>query len=131
MLHYIRPWIWKKIGVNIQKGCGIGFGVYLDVDGSSRLFIGKNVRITSECLFILHHRDNDKYRKGMLQKELPYVQKNIIIGDNVTFGMRALIMPGVTIGEGAIIGAGSVVTKDIPPYCVAVGNPAKVIRHIE
>lgn len=45
--------------------------------------------------------------------------------------MKSIIMPGVTIGEGAIIGTGSVVTKDIPPYCVAVGNPAKPVKFFD
>lgn len=46
-------------------------------------------------------------------------------------GVNAIILPGVTIGEGAIVGAGSVVTKDIPPYCIAAGNPAKVVKTID
>jgi chloramphenicol O-acetyltransferase type B len=45
--------------------------------------------------------------------------------------MRSIIMPGVTIGEGAVVGAGSVVTKDVPPYSVVAGNPAKVIKYIQ
>ena len=49
-----------------------------------------------------------------------------MIEDDVWIGRRAIIMGGVTIGKGAVIGAGSVVTKDVPPYCVAAGNPAIV-----
>ena len=52
----------------------------------------------------------------------------IVIEDDVWIGANTLVMPGVTIGRGAVIGAGSIVTKDIPPMCVAAGNPAKVIR---
>lgn len=52
----------------------------------------------------------------------------VIIGKNVWIGDKATILPGVTIGDGAIIGANTVVTKDIPPYSIAGGNPAKVIR---
>jgi acetyltransferase-like isoleucine patch superfamily enzyme len=113
------------------KGSTVGFGVYLDVDGSERLTIGNNVRITSQCLFLLHRRDISKYRKDMLQYNLPYLQLNICIEDNVFIGMRSIIMPGVTIGEGAVLGAGSVVTKDVPPYSVVAGNPAKVIKYIQ
>ncbi len=64
-------------------------------------------------------------------------KKSILIGKTVTIkkdawvGMRAAIMPGVTIGEGAIVAGGSVVTKDVPPYTVVGGNPAKIIKEIE
>ena len=57
--------------------------------------------------------------------------KPVTIGNDVWIGMRSIIMPGVTIGEGAVIGAGSVVTKNIPPYSIAVGTPAKVIKTFE
>lgn len=55
----------------------------------------------------------------------------ITIGDDCWFGGNAIVLPGVTIGRGATIGAGSVVTRDIPPFTLAVGNPARVIRKIE
>jgi len=53
----------------------------------------------------------------------------VIIEDHVWIGTRAVILPGVRIGSRAVIGAGSIVTKDIPPRCVAAGNPARVLRH--
>ena len=55
----------------------------------------------------------------------------IHIGKNVAIGIGSIIMPGVTIGEGSVIGTGSLVTKDIPAWCVAAGHPAKVIRMLE
>ena len=57
--------------------------------------------------------------------------KPITIGNDVWVGGNATILPGVTIGDRCVIGAGSVVTKDVPPDSLAVGNPAKVIRRIE
>ena len=56
--------------------------------------------------------------------------KPVIIYDNVWIGGNVTILPGVKINQGAIIGAGSVVTEDIPPYVIAVGNPCRVIRSI-
>jgi acetyltransferase-like isoleucine patch superfamily enzyme len=56
--------------------------------------------------------------------------KKIIFKKGCMLGMGTIVMPGVTIGEGAIVGAGSLVTKDIPPWAVAAGSPAKVIRKI-
>ena len=52
----------------------------------------------------------------------------IVIGNDVWIGRRVIIMPGVKISDGCIIGAGAVVTKDVPPYCVVAGVPAKIIR---
>ena len=52
----------------------------------------------------------------------------VLIEDDVWIGARAIILPGLRIGKGAIVGAGSVVTKDVPPYAICVGNPARVIK---
>ena len=57
--------------------------------------------------------------------------KKIIIGHDVWIGQYALIKQGITVGTGAVIGMGSVVTKDIPDYCVVVGNPARIIKKID
>jgi acetyltransferase-like isoleucine patch superfamily enzyme len=66
-----------------------------------------------------------------LRRFIPETQfKRVHIGRGAYLGVNAIILPGVTIGEGSIIGAGSVVTKDVPPYSVAVGNPARVIRSV-
>lgn len=58
-----------------------------------------------------------------------YVLKHIVIGDNVWFGNRVIVTGSITIGEGAIIAAGSVVCKDVPPLAIVGGNPAKVIKY--
>ena len=60
-------------------------------------------------------------------EELPY-KGDTVVGNDVWIGYRALILPGVRIGDGAIIAAGSVVTRDVPPYTVVGGNPARPIR---
>lgn len=57
--------------------------------------------------------------------------REVVIGDRVWIGYRAIILPGVTIGEGAVVGAGSVVTKDVEPYRIVAGNPARIIGHRE
>lgn len=63
-------------------------------------------------------------------KRLIYSKGEIIIEDNVWIGDKATILAGVKIGEGSVIGANTVVTKDIPPYSVAVGNPVRIIKNI-
>jgi chloramphenicol O-acetyltransferase type B len=59
------------------------------------------------------------------------MQQETHICNNVQIGMRAFIMPGVTIGEGAVVAAGAVVTKDVPPYAVVAGSPAKIISEVK
>ena len=62
----------------------------------------------------------------------PLVSKGkVVIGENVWIGDKATILPGVSIGDGAVIGANAVVTKDVPPYSVVVGNPAKIINKVK
>ena len=130
MFHTVRPFLWKRIGVKMGDNVGLGYGIYLDIDGSSRIEIGDQVIIAAQCLLLTHRRDMNYYYKGVRQYTLPYVIKPIKIKDNATLGMRAIIMPGVIIGEGAVVAAGAVVTKDVPPYTIVAGNPAKVIKEI-
>ncbi len=61
----------------------------------------------------------------------PEYGKSITIGDDVWVGGGVIILPGITIGEHAVVGAGSVVTKDVAPYTVVAGNPAKMVRKLE
>ncbi len=131
MFHKIRPWAWRKIGAKLGKNVCVGYGVYLDVDNASLIEIGDYTIITSECLILTHRRDISQYKQGMCCHDIPYINEKVTIGKNVQVGMRTLIMPGVTIGDNATIGAGSVVVKDIPANAIAVGNPAKVIKYLE
>ena len=96
-----------KSGVQVWSGTKVGDGV----------FIGPNVTLT-----------NDPFPRS---KEYPEKFTEIKIEDGASIGANATILPGVTIGKKAMIGAGSVVTKDVPPLSVVVGNPAKVIRFLE
>lgn len=88
---------------------------------------GKNVTITDNSHGRLVFEESD-----VLPVNRPVYSKGpVVIGKNVWIGDKATILPNVEIGDGAIIGANSVVTKDIPPYSVAVGNPAKVVKKIK
>lgn len=85
------------------------------------IVIGKNVAIAKGVII----RDSDNHS---INNNIDNISKPIIISDNVWIGMRATILKGVTIGEGAIIAAGAVVTKDVPAHCMAGGVPAIVIK---
>lgn len=90
------------------------------VDIGDHAFIGPNVSIFTAC----HPLDASQRNTGVEWAE------PVKIGDNVWIGGCATILPGVTIGDNVVIGAGSVVTRDIPSDVVVAGNPAKIIRHL-
>lgn len=109
-----------KRGMKVGKNCSIQPRCIFDYSHCHLISIGNNVTLAPE-VYILAHDASTK-------RVLDYTKiANVIIEDNVFIGARSLIMPGVTIGENSIIGAGSIVTKSIPKNSVAVGNPAKVI----
>ena len=123
-----------KIGafVEIQKGVRVGRRVKV----SSHTLICEGVTIEDE-VFIGHGVMfiNDKYPRssnldGSIQIEGDWELIPTVVKRRVSLGSNATILCGVTIGEGAIIGAGSVVTRDIPPFTIVAGNPARVIRKI-
>lgn len=96
---------------------------------SNKLTIGDNVKIGACCLIIdtdAHQIDYMQRRKG----EGHIKSAPITIGDDVWIGAHCIVLKGVTIGARSIIGAGSVVTKDIPADCIAAGNPCRVIRSL-
>ena len=130
MFHTVRPWCWRKLGVKIGKNVLIGYGVYLDVDNADKIEIGDNSMLAPECFILCHRRDISQYSRSMCCQNIPHILDKVIVGKNVQIGSRTIIMPGVAIGDGAIIGSGAVVIKDIPAWAIAVGNPAKVIRYV-
>jgi acetyltransferase-like isoleucine patch superfamily enzyme len=124
-----------KIGpfVEIQKGCTVGKSCKIQ----SHSFLCEGVCIEDEA-FIGHGVMfiNDRYPRasteaGALQTEADWKVVPTVIKKGASIGSNATILCGVTVGEGAIVGAGSVVTKDVPPHTIVAGNPAKIIRKIQ
>lgn len=126
----LRPRLARKMGCHVGKNVFIGDHVRIDQGHADLIYIDDYAHITGGCRLLCHQRDLKDYRKGDNAASLPYKKGEIHIGKGVMVGMETLIMPGVTIGEGAIIGAYSLVTKDIPAWTVAAGRPAKVIKQI-
>lgn len=121
---------WRAQGAVIGENCEIGSSVSLGSE-PYLITIGNHVRISAETSFFTH--DGGCWVLRQMDHELADVDKfdKVVVGNNVHIGVKCLIMPGVTIGDNCVIGAGAVVTKDIPANSVAVGVPARVIETIE
>lgn len=114
-------------GYNIKVGLNFYSNHNLVILDGAPVTFGDNVFIAPNCGFYTagHPLEASERNKG-----LEYARP-ITVGNNVWFGAGVSVLPGVTIGDNCVIGAGSVVNHDIPPHSLAVGNPCKVIRKIE
>ena len=117
---------WCDYGYNITLGENFYANHNLVILDGAKVTFGDNVFIGPDCGFHTagHPIDFERRNQGL---EYAYP---ITVGDNVWIGAGVQVMPGVSIGSNVVIGGGSVVVKDIPSNCVAVGNPCKVIRAI-
>lgn len=127
----IRPAILRRMGCKVGKGVFIGDNVIVDKNFPELITIEDNAYITGGTYLLCHKRDLSEYHKGINLHDLPYKKGAIKIGRGCSTGTNTIILPGVTIGEGAVIGAGSLVTKDIPAWTLAVGRPAKVVKEFK
>ncbi|PIV10994.1 acyltransferase [Candidatus Roizmanbacteria bacterium CG_4_10_14_0_2_um_filter_36_35] len=136
--HCFRRFFYRLAGIKIGKGSVIhtkarfydprniiidedtivGEGVVLD--GREKLVIGSHVDIASEVMIYNSQHDIE-------DENFSAVDKPVVIEDYVFVGPRSIILPGVKIGKGAVVGAGAVVTKDVPPFAIVGGVPAKII----
>lgn len=123
-----RPKYWKRCGVDTTGNFKVGYEVYFDAGNAKHIHVEDGVWIASQCLLLCHRRILDNYVVGDDYNQLSYKIEDIHLKRGCVIGMRSIVMPGVTIGEGAIVGVGSLVTKDVPPYSLAVGRPAKVVK---
>lgn len=113
-------------GSDIQIGDNSGLGLNCRVMGP--LKIGANVMMGPDVMIFTSNHNIDRIDVPMI-KQGNADKQPVEIRDDVWIGARAIILPGVTIGTGAVVGAGAVVTKDIEDYAVAAGVPAKVIKY--
>lgn len=126
----LRPILIRKMGCHVGKNTFFGDYVRMDTSYADMIYIGDYTHITSGCRLLCHQRDLTGYCVGDNAADLGYKTGEIHIGKGVMVGMESIIMPGVTIGDGAIIGAGSIVTRDIPAWTIATGRPARVVKQI-
>ena len=120
----------QKLDPELTIGNNCSFGAFNHITCTNRITIGDGV-LTGKWITITDNSHGDTNYDTLLIRPIlrKIVSKGpVVIGDKVWIGDKATILPGVTIGDGAVIAANSVVTKDVPAYCVAAGNPAKIIR---
>jgi len=136
--HHLRRFFYRLGGIKIGRGSSIHMGATfyspsnisigedtivgerVVLDGRDKLIIGNHVAIASEVMiYNSEHNINDDNFQA--------IEAPVVIDDYVFIGPRAIILPGVEIGKGAVIAAGGVVTKDVPPFAVVGGVPAKII----
>ena len=123
----IRPPLRVDYGHNISIGDGSWVNYGMTVLDVAPVAIGADVLIGPNCsLYTAIHPTEPGPRRAKWESSAP-----ITLEDNVWLGGSVVVCPGVTIGENSIIGAGAVVTRDIPANCIAVGNPARVIKDLD
>lgn len=111
----------RRVTVGDYSGIGVNAKIYGECHIGSYVMMGEDVTI------ITRNHEFSRVDIPMMQQGFGENQP-VTIDDDVWIGDRVLILPGVHVGQGSIIGAGAVVTKDIPPYAIVGGNPARIIR---
>jgi acetyltransferase-like isoleucine patch superfamily enzyme len=131
----VRPGVYAIACSKIELGNNVTLrpGTMVHADprvGGEGIIIEDDVLIGSSVhIYVDTHNFSDVSRPISEQGFLP--SKEVVIRQGAWIGANAVILPGVTIGKNSVVGASSVVTKDIPDFCVAVGNPAKIIKELK
>lgn len=122
-----------KVVINLEEN--IQLNDYVHIAAIDNITIKKNVLIASRVFISDHNHgsyDQEADQSVFLPPaQRPLISKPVMIEESVWIGENACILPGVTIGKYSVIGAGAVVTKNVPPWSIAVGNPAKVIKQYD
>lgn len=128
--HPLRVWLFRKCGYTVGEKVMIGEDLIVVEnadDLTNKLFIGDRVSIAQRVTLVLGASPN----WSRIRKVYPGYSGKIVIENDAWIGAGSIILPGITIGEGAVVGAGAVVTEDVPPYTVVVGVPARPIKRID
>jgi acetyltransferase-like isoleucine patch superfamily enzyme len=119
--------------VSLRNGSRLTFGRDVHVgercclwagDSTGRITLGDNALLAPEVFITASNYGVDAGTPVMYQAK---VERDVVIGSDVWLGARVIVLPGVTVGDGAVVGAGAVVAHDLPPGCIAVGVPARVV----
>jgi acetyltransferase-like isoleucine patch superfamily enzyme len=116
-------------GVKIGENCHISPYVLIDLLHPELVTIENNVTIASNSMIFAHV--NPSANEFLKKHGYPRTMKSVRIKKGAVISVGCIIIAGITIGENSIVGAGSVVTQDVPDYCVVVGNPARIVKKID
>lgn len=105
---------------HIGENCSLWAG-----EGGGRILIGEDALFGPQVYITASNYD---YGSGAPVWRQPRIEEDVVIGADVWLGARVIVLPGVTVGEGSIVAAGSVVTRDLPPGAVAAGVPARILK---
>jgi acetyltransferase-like isoleucine patch superfamily enzyme len=122
----LRVWLLRRAGYEIGSDVYVGESLIIvdELDEAGGITIGDRVALAPRVTLVTcSYPNNSQYRDLVPERHGP-----IVIGDDAWLGASSVVLPNVTIGEGAVIGAGAVVTKDVPRMALVVGVPAKVAR---
>lgn len=123
---YVEPPLYANWGCNVHIGEGFYANFHLTLVDDADIYFGDHVMVAPNVtVATAAHPIAPELREKLIQYNLP-----VHVGNRVWIGAGAVILPGVTIGDNSVIGAGSIVTRDIPADVVAVGNPCRVLRPI-
>jgi acetyltransferase-like isoleucine patch superfamily enzyme len=122
----LRVILHRARGVRIGKGVLLGFNVNIDNIYPKLITISDGVALAGSNLLLAHSKPPEHF-KGLVES----FAAPVTIEKNVWIGIGAIILPGVTAGEGSIVSAGSVVTREVPPHYLVAGNPARHIKELK
>lgn len=120
---FVQGPLYMNLAANIHIGNGVSLNPYFRCMSAGDVYIDDGAQIAMNVSVVTNN--HDFYDRAVL------TVKDVRICRNAWIGTGAIILPGVTVGENAVVGAGSVVTRDVPPNTVVAGNPAKVIRELD
>ena len=118
--------LYRAMGISIGRGAFIGLDTYLDCQFPELIVIEDDVTISFRVTVVVH--DDARHMNGIIPGQLQGTVAPVTFRRGCYIGAGALILPGVTVGEGAVVAAGAVVTRDVPPHKVVAGVPARVLK---
>jgi acetyltransferase-like isoleucine patch superfamily enzyme len=113
----VKRWLYNSLGIKVGKNASVGLMAMMDIFFPQFISIGENSVLGYNCTILCHEFLIREYRTGPVE-----------IGREVMLGANSTVLPGIIIGDGAVVGAGSLVNRDIPPGALAAGVPARVIK---